>query len=306
MRLVVDARTSAFAAFVDYAGVFPPTSLSVEGAVAGYRQSLASPSSWVSGRFLVRASQLEELARVVTTTMEPDEGPWEIGVVFDVSPAEAASQAAAFHAEMEPALVVAAAEARLEEPSLRGVRSLLTTISSINPDVVAFIEVLRTSDITDQIEAIGAALGGAGMGGGAKLRCGGVTPDLFPSTEEVSQFIVSTVESSVPFKATAGLHQPIRHHDVALGVWRHGFVNLLIATAAATAGEPGDVVHDIVSETDPSAFAISPAFARWREHRFPGSALRRTRQRNFIAYGSCDFDEPIEALTDLSLLGDGT
>ena len=91
-----------------------------------------------------------------------------------------------------------------------------------------------------------------------------------------------------------------------LDVWRHGFVNLLIATAAAAAGQSRDVVHEIVSETDASAFAISPAFATWRDHRFPGSALRRMRQHNFIAYGSCDFDEPIDALTDLSLLGDGT
>jgi hypothetical protein len=306
MRLVVDARTSAFAAFVDYAGLFPPASLTVEEAVAGYRMSRTSSSAWVSGRFLVRASQLEELASVVTPILTVDDGPWEIGVVFDTSPAVAASQAAAFHAEMEPALAVAAAEVRIADPSRAGIQALVTTVGSINPDVVAFLEVLRSADVRSQIDAIGAALLEAGRGGGAKLRCGGITADLFPSTEEVAAFIYAAVDASVPFKATAGLHQPIRHFDESLDVWRHGFVNLLIATAAATAGEREEVVHEIVAETDPDSFAISPAFASWRDLRFPGSAVRRMRQHNFVAYGSCDFDEPVTALADMSLLGDGT
>lgn len=305
MRLVVDARTAAFAAFVDYAGLFPPASLTIEGAIDGYRRSRGSSSAWVSGRFLVRASQLEELASVVTTTMNQQDGPWEVSVVFDRPPAESASLAAAFHAEMEPALTVAAAEVRIEDPGLEGIRSLTTTVSSINPDVVAFLEVRRDSDVRSQIDAIRTVLGEAVLAGGAKLRCGGVTADLFPSTEEVSGFIIGAVEASVPFKATAGLHQPIRHYDEELDVHRHGFVNLLIATAAAAAGEPEAVVHDIVGETDPDAFAMSSAFATWRDLRFPGSALRRMRQHSFVAYGSCDFDEPIDALTDLSLLGDG-
>lgn len=305
MRLVVDARTSAFAAFVDYAGLFPPASLTIEEAVEGYRRNRASPSSWVSGRFLIRASQLEQLAAVVTSTMRQGERPWEVGVVFDTPPAQAASKAAAFHGEMEPALTVAAAEARIDDPGLEAIRGLVTTIGSINPDVVAFLEVLRSADTRSQIASIGAVLEHASMAGGAKLRCGGVTADLFPSTEEVAEFISAAVDASVPFKATAGLHRPIRHFDEPLGVWRHGFVNLLIATAAAAAGEPDEVVHDIVRETDPDAFGISPAFATWKDLTFPGSALRRMRQNNFIAYGSCDFDEPIEALTDMSLLGDG-
>jgi hypothetical protein len=305
MRLVVDARTSAFAAFVDYAGLFPPASLTVEQAVAGYRENRTTSSGWVSGRFLVRASQLEELASVVTPTMTVDEGPWEIGVVFDTTPAEAASRAAAFHAEMEPALSVAAAETRITDPSHSGITALVTTIGSINPDVVAFLEVLRNADVRSQIDRIGSVLGAAGMAGGAKLRCGGVTSDLFPSTADVAAFISAAVDASVPFKATAGLHQPVRHFDAELDVWRHGFINLLIATAAATAGETDEIVHEIVREIDPEAFAISPAFAKWKDLRFPGSAIRRMRQRNFIAYGSCDFDEPIESLTAMSLLGDG-
>ena len=45
----------------------------------------------------------------------------------------------------------------------------------------------------------------------AKVRTGGVTPDAFPSARRRSaRFIARCAELSVPFKATAGLHHPLR------------------------------------------------------------------------------------------------
>ncbi|MCB1247131.1 MAG: hypothetical protein KDB69_07695, partial [Acidimicrobiia bacterium] len=137
-------------------------------------------------------------------------------------------------------------------------------------------------------------------------RCGGVTADLFPSPDEVAEFIAAVVDTGLPFKATAGLHQPIRHWDAGMGVTCHGFVNLLMATAAAAEGRDGSTVAAIVAEEDPEAFSVSAALASWRDVHIPGSAMRRVRQRRFVAYGSCDFDEPIDALIDLGMLGDGS
>lgn len=306
MRLVVDARTSAFAALVDYAGVFPPASLTVADAVAGYRAARSSRESWVAGRFLIRASQLAELGMVAMATMDTGEEPWEVSVVCDLDPAVAAAMAGDFHSEMDPAMVVAAAEAPITDPSLAGIESLYTTLGSINPTVVPFLEVNRAWDIPVQIARIKTVGRQARRTAGSKLRCGGVTADLFPSPREVAEFIVAAVDASVPFKATAGLHQPFRHLDSTLGIHRHGFINLLIATTAAAHGADTDTVERIVAETDPEAFTLSAAVGQWRDLSFPGSAIRRARVNQFVAYGSCDFDEPIEALTDLGLLGDGT
>ena len=305
MRLVVDARTSAFAALIDYAGVFPPAALSVPDAVAGYRAVRASPSAWVAGRFLIRASQLEDLAATVTSTMQYGEASWETSVVFDIDPREAASRAADFHAEMEPAMTVAAAEATIVDPSDTAVRRLFTTVGSVTPEVVPFLEVTRDAGVTAQVKAIAACISDAGRTGGAKLRTGGITFDLFPSPDEVAEFIMAVTEAGIPFKATAGLHQPVRHHDPTIGVYRHGFVNILVATAAAAQGAEGSTVAAIVAETDPAAFRLSAAFASWRSLSIPGSALRRVRQRSFVAYGSCDFDEPVAALASLGMIGDG-
>ncbi len=51
--------------------------------------------------------------------------------------------------------------------------------------------------------------------------------------------------------------------------------------------------------------ALWDAWVHERDIAIPGSALRRVRQKRFIAYDSCDFDEPIRALHDMKLLGEG-
>ena len=234
------------------------------------------------------------------------EEPWEVGVIFDTPGGEAAAHAQNFHAEMQPAAVVATAEARIVEPSLTSVGRLVDSILSIQPEIVPYLEVMPNMSMTDQIAVVARSLSDRGRIGGVKLRCGGLSPSLFPDPSTVASFILAATDSSVPFKATAGLHQPIRRYDPSLEVWRHGFVNLLIASAAAASGHSMSTLIDIVAETDPDAFSISTAFATWRDLSIPGPAMRRLRSHGFVGYGSCDFFEPIEALQDLSFLGEGT
>jgi hypothetical protein len=306
MRLVLDARTAAFAALIDYAGLFPPASVSMEQAVREYTAARESDRSWTYGRFLCHASRLQELAGVATSTFERGDGGWEIGVIFDGDSGSDAAVAHDFHTEMSPAMEVSAAEAKLADPTPHGIGWLIDTIASIDPDVVPFLEVDRQSSITDQIASIAEELGARKRTGGAKLRCGGTTADLFPSVDEVTEFISEASGQRLPFKATAGLHRPVRHLDDELGVWRHGFLNILLADAAADSGQPMSVVRAIVAETDPTTFSVGASAAAWKEVSLPGSALRRTRANGFVAYGSCDLAEPTDALVDLGFLGDGT
>lgn len=305
MRLVLDARTAAFATLIDYAGLFPPASLSVEDAVGEYRRIRAGASAWVGGRFLCRASQLADLASVATRTFAAGETPWEVSVIFDGTPGESAALAKDFHAEMDPVMVVAAAEARLGGAANVAVDPLIDSMLSIAPEVVPFIEVDRSRSIKEQVDSVATTLESRRRVGGVKLRCGGEAVDSFPTPGEVAEFIAASVDARMPFKATAGLHQPIRHFDDNLGLERHGFVNLLIATALAEAGEDRATIEHVIAETDPDAFAMSAAFASWRDRKVPGSALRRMRHSGFVAYGSCDFNEPTEALIELGFMGQG-
>ena len=109
------------------------------------------------------------------------------------------------------------------------------------------------------------------------------------------------------FKATAGLHHPIRAEqpltyepDPPRAVM-HGFVNLFLAAAfARTARADRGLLESILSETDPTAFAFSEKTARWRDRELDTVAMSKTRESFALSYGSCSFTEPID---DVRALG---
>jgi hypothetical protein len=117
----------------------------------------------------------------------------------------------------------------------------------------------------------------AGRGLHAKVRCGGAS---VPSAGELGRF--------VPFKATAGLHQPVRRGE------EHGFLNLL---AAVVFGDEEAALAD----DDQAAFALDQASFRWRDREAGVDELAAARER-FHAIGSCSFFEPAEELAALDML----
>ena len=301
--LIPDARQEMFRGLIDYAGMFPPASRDMAGAVAGYRAARASAEGWIAGRFLCSATRLEELAGVLVATMDRGEAPWPIGVVFDTDPATSVAAAAAFHSEMEPAATIELAEIRIPPGSAtEAIERLFTTAASVTETVVPFLEVPRDGSIPATVRAIAAVVSDALRPGGAKLRCGGASPEDFPSTEEVAGFIVACTEHDLPFKTTAGLHHPIRHYDENLDVMRHGFVNLLTASVAAREGAGVPAIVAIIAETEPGSFELSFAGVMWQGERVGPNAIGETRSHGFVAYGSCEFDQPVEDLAELGYL----
>lgn len=301
--LIPDARLALFGALIDYAGLYPPASLDMNGAAAGYRAARASSEGWIAGRFLCPASRLEELAGRLVTTMEAGEAPWSIAATFDLDPGTSAAAAAAFHAEMAPAATVELVEVRLPpQTDLATIAGLFTTASSVNDTVIPYLEAPRDGAMPATIDTIATVVAEALRPGGAKLRCGGLTPDAFPSTHEVAEFIIACTEAELPFKTTAGLHHPIRHRDEDMGVMRHGFVNLLTAAIAAREGAGQLSIEAIIADIDPSAFDVDFGGVTWRGERVRPRAVEETRSHGFVAYGSCEFEEPVEDLGKLGFL----
>jgi hypothetical protein len=120
----------------------------------------------------------------------------------------------------------------------------------------------------------------------AKVRCGGATTPRIP---DLAEFVAACRRLGVPFKATAGLHHPLRAGD------EHGFLNLL---AAAVFGDE----EEALAEEDPAAFELTAEAFSWREHTVGADEIERVRRDVFVGFGSCSVDEPIEGLRELGLL----
>jgi hypothetical protein len=142
-------------------------------------------------------------------------------------------------------------------------------------------------------------------GGRVKLRMGGVVPEAFPSCRAVARALVAFAHAGLAFKATAGLHHPLRSNhrltysrESPTGLM-HGFVNLMCAAALIHSGGDADEAEQILYEQDPAAWTLTPRAIAWRSHCWTVDHLSETRKR-FVSFGSCSFEEPIR---DMEALG---
>ena len=167
-------------------------------------------------------------------------------------------------------------------------------------DLPAFVEVPK--DERWQKELPGAVYAFARHRLGAKIRCGGIVAQAFPEPAEIAAFLAATAEEAVPFKATAGLHHPVRHFNEPSGFTMHGFLNLLAAAALARAGKEREELERVLADQDASHFSFDADALHWNGESARAAELRELRERGFVAYGSCSFTEPVEDLRHLELL----
>jgi hypothetical protein len=169
-------------------------------------------------------------------------------------------------------------------------------------DFDRFVEIPTDGDVRALVRAIAAA------DAFAKVRTGGTVADAFPATSNLVRFLAACVAEDVPFKATAGLHHPVRGEyplTYAPGSARttmYGFLNVLLAAAFLRAGETEAVAREVLEEQQPAAFTFDEAGVSWRGRRLSPVQLATSRDRAVRSFGSCSFREPIDDLTSLGLL----
>jgi hypothetical protein len=297
---IEDARRIVFGGLIDYAGLFPPASLDMAGAVAGYRAARESSRGWLVDRFIVPASRLEELALSLTGSMTAGEEPWGLSVIADIGEfpgfADSHRAIAAYTTEMASASSVELIEAKLPpQPAEFDIGE--AAVAFAGGGAVAFFE-MPPDELP--LDALDAARRQRDVALGTKLRCGGVTADAFPTPRRVADFIAGCVARSLPFKCTAGLHHPIRHVAPDTGFVHHGFLNIVAASLAAAEGSAELV--DIISDTDPRAFNVGRSGVTWRDSTFGVATIESVRSGTFVGYGSCDFDEPVADLVGMGML----
>src|SRR5207245_1843911 len=72
------------------------------------------------------------------------------------------------------------------------------------PYPIRYLEIPLTGELEPLLEDLVA------VGGYAKIRTGGVTAEAFPDPDRLSGFLLAAARRRLPFKATAGLHHPLR------------------------------------------------------------------------------------------------
>lgn len=281
---------------IDYAGLFPPAQLDMAGAVAGYSSYRAGAHCWALGRFVVPVARLAEFESAAAPRLGAAGPPWKLAALAGPDlPADLAT-IAAFNSRVAGALVDTV------ELKAGTADAIAPALAAVNARVDVYVEIPIGDDPAPLFDAL------ARHGGRAKVRTGGVTPDAFPSATELLRFLRRSREAGVPFKATAGLHHPLRgayrltYAPNSACATMFGFLNLFLAAAFLDHCLDDADALALLEETAPRAFGFDEEGVTWRSHRLDDAELRHARRRSGLAFGSCSFTEPIDDLQALGLL----
>jgi hypothetical protein len=288
---------------IDYAGLYPPASLDMPGAVRNYAAYGEGPHARWLGRFVLPVARLEEFARArAALEQRPAAEPWRISALIGEGLAADLKTIAAFNraASNNPSVTATLIDTVELKAATPGdvPRALPLIPASLTP----YFEIPIQSDPAPFLAALSQS------GARAKVRTGGVTPDLFPPPETLAGFIAACARAKVPFKATAGLHHPIRgrqkltYADDSGETVMHGFVNVFLAAAFAAQGMDAATLTALLDEESPRAFDFQADAITWKSHRLEAARLRQARQGFALAFGSCSFEDPRNDLQKAGLL----
>jgi hypothetical protein len=288
---------------IDYAGLFPPAGLEMSRAVRNFAEYLDGPHAWALGRFVLPASRIGEFEAAAADLLPRDgaASPWRIAGLLGGDPAADVREIGELNCR-HAAEGAGAATADVVEAKADSADAVGRLLSRMPSYLQAYVEIPVGADPAPLVTAIGAA------GGRAKVRTGGLTADAFPPASDLVRFIRTCLSARVPFKATAGLHHPLRAEyrltyepESPIGPM-FGFLNLFLATAYLAGGMDGETAARLLEERDAEAIRWDDAGVEWRGRRLDLAALAGAREAGLVSFGSCSFTEPLGDLESLRLL----
>jgi hypothetical protein len=272
------------AEIVDYAGLFPPAGLDMPSAVRAYDGYRSGEHAWMLGAFVVPAVRLGELTEAVERVGASS--PWPVSVL---SP----SLDQSLRVSVPDSLHVRSIEIGPVEP---------VEIHAANGGVQHFYEVPLDDRMDARLDAILRA------GAAAKVRTGGIEAGAFPTAERLARFIGGCSERRVPFKATAGLHHPVRGRYALtyerdsgrcemLGFLEVALIAALLWHRRIDTREAAALLRGRHASPELSSDALS-----WAGHHLDADEIAAARRSFFRSFGSCSFEEPVTDLTRLGFL----
>ncbi len=288
------ALRSLLEALVDYAGLFPPAGLAMRPAVENYVRYKSGPYAWMLGRFVVPVARLAEFEQAWGEMGNPE--GWKLSALV-ANPESEFPAVQTFNEQHDGMIKIGAIEVKA------GSAVEIATIASMLPSgILGYVEIPVVRDPASLL----AAVSDAGLR--AKIRTGGLTSELFPDASLIARFLRASAEAGVAFKATAGLHHPLRserpftYEPKSDCGTMHGFLNVFLAAVCARSGVEAQVVENVLLEESVSALRFSDQGVEWRDAVLSTSEIADMRENFAIAFGSCSFEEPISDLQALGLL----
>ena len=290
------------AGLVDYAGLFPPASEDMRPALESYASYFQGADRKALGRFIVpisRVKELEEAGRDLMPRGSASE-PWRLSVLIAEDVRAAGGEMLKFNCRHSSASNDGHAVIDVVELKASSVDEIEHQRRDLPPVVTAYFEIPITLDVSPLVKTI------ARVGARAKVRTGGITPEAFPPAGAIIDFIAACRREAVPFKATAGLHHPMRgeyrftYEPGSQTGMMYGFLNVFMAAALLYAGESEDTALAALEESDASAFIFADDAIQWRGKRIGAEQILASRSEFAISFGSCSFREPVEELAHLT------
>ncbi|MBE0672990.1 MAG: hypothetical protein IH588_20620 [Anaerolineales bacterium] len=297
---------------IDYAGLYPPANLSLKDAFRNFVEYQDSPDSWMLSRFVIPARQLTHLSPLMPDSenklsftllgrggKDADEFlenlKLDMADILSFRNAHTASVLDMFEAALpSSALTDAGQTLDLAKES--------SDLLNKNGIAVSFESPFGEGWQSRAENLIRALRKLKDRHVGFKLRTGGVTADVFPSTEHVAWAIATVRDAGVPIKCTAGLHHPVRHFNESVRTKMHGFLNVFGAGVLAEAKNLSqEKIQPILDDEDPKNFLFDENSFSWKDLRIATSEIVKARLFA-TSFGSCSFDEPREDLQKLGIL----
>ncbi len=248
-----DSIRALLTEIVDYAGLFPPSALSMPEAAANYAAYKNSIYNWLLGRFVVPVSRLDDFLENAKSFFPRDENNrWRLSVLASEDIDDTIRKIEDFNSENVESVVCDALEVKADTPS-----QIEMIAEIVPPDLTTYFEIPIGRDLGDFVSTL------AIHKKRAKIRTGGVTVDAFPKKETIVRFMRTCLAAKVPFKATAGLHHPLRcfnpltyKNDAPEGMM-NGFLNVFLAVGLLQQGYNSSLIFELLNDEDVENFIFN-------------------------------------------------
>lgn len=296
---VLESLRTLLTGAIDYAGLFPPSQLSMAEAVVNYALNRSSQHNWMLGRFVLPVARLSEFLDIADHyfTHGGQKG-WRLSVLAGENINETIRQVTNFNEQNAANVVVDSLEVKANTVS-----KIENTVSALPPGLTTYFEIGISDNFIDLISTL------AFRGQRAKIRTGGMVPEDFPKSSDVIRFVRACVAANVPYKATAGLHHPIRcfrpltYSANGPKGTMHGFLNLFLMTGFARKSSKPKRLEELMEEEFDEVFKFEESKISWRDtNHLDNAEIEQLRIAGITSFGSCSFDEPVADLQGLGIL----